>query len=83
MKILRKKLKKVHIAKKIAYYLSSILYLACLIYFIIGILKLNINHADILIIKSIIIAIFCIWYLIYLLMGLMTMIAKNMVLSVT
>lgn len=77
MKILRKKLKKVHIAKKIAYYLSSILYLACLIYFIIGILKLNIDHADILIIKSIIIAIFCIWYLLYLLMGLITMIAKK------
>ena len=77
MKILRKKLKKVHIAKKIAYYLSNILYLACLVYFIIGILKLNINHSDILIIKSVIIAIFCIWYLVYLLMGLITMIAKK------
>lgn len=77
MKILRKKLKKVHIAKKITYYLSGLLYLACLIYFIMGILKLNINHADILVIKSIVIAIFCIWYLIYLLMGLITMIAKK------
>lgn len=74
MKVLKKKLKKVHIAKKIFYNLISILYLACLIYFIIGILKLKgIEN----LIRSIIISIFCVWFLIYLLGGLITMIAKK------
>ncbi len=74
MKVLRKKLKKVHIAKKIFYFLSLILYLATLIYFITGILKL----ADIeTLIRSIIIAIFSVWFLIYMFTGLISMITKK------
>ncbi len=74
MKILRKKLKKVHIAKKIFYFLSLILYLATLIYFITGILKL----ADIeTLIRSIIIAIFSVWFFIYMISGLISMITKK------
>ena len=74
MKVLRKKLRKVHIAKKIFYFLSLILYLATLIYFIIGILKLGDIET---VIRSIIIAIFCVWFLIYAVGGLITMIAKK------
>lgn len=74
MKVLRKKLRKVHIAKKIFYFLSLILYLATLIYFIIGILKLGDIET---VIRSIIIAIFCVWFLIYAVGGLITMITKK------
>lgn len=74
MKVLRKKLRKVHIAKKIFYFLSLVLYLATLIYFIIGILKLGDIET---VIRSIIIAIFCVWFLIYAVSGLITMIAKK------
>lgn len=74
MKVLRKKLRKVHIVKKIFYFLSLILYLAALIYFIIGILKLGDIET---LIRSIIIAIFCVWFLIYSVAGLITMITKK------
>lgn len=74
MKILRKKLKKVHIVKKIFFSLTSILYLATFIYFIYGILKLKDIET---LIRSIVIAIFCVWFLIYLLLGLISMIAKK------
>ena len=40
MKVLQKKLKKVHIVKKIFFSLTTILYLATFIYFVYGILKL-------------------------------------------
>ena len=74
MKILRKKLKKVHIVKKIFYFLSLIIYLPSLIYFIMGLLKLSgIETA----LRIIVIAFFCIWFLIYLLGGLITMLAKK------
>lgn len=74
MKVLRKKLRKVHIVKKVFYFLSTILYLASLIYFIIGILKLSDIET---LIRSIIIAIFSVWFLIYLIGGLISMIAKK------
>lgn len=74
MKVLRKKLHKVHIVKKIFYFLSLILYLASLIYFIIGILKLGDIET---VIRSIIIAIFCVWFLVYAFSGLLTMLAKK------
>ena len=74
MKVLRKKLKKVHIVKKIFFSLTSILYLATFIYFIYGILKLKDIET---LIRSIVIAIFCVWFLIYLLLGLISMIAKK------
>ena len=74
MKVLKKKLKKVHIAKKIFYFLSLILYLATLIYFIIGILKLGDIET---LIRSIVIAIFCVWFFVYAFAGLITMITKK------
>ena len=74
MKVLRKKLKKVHIVKKIFFSLTSILYLATFIYFIYGLLKLKDIET---LIRSIVIAIFCVWFLIYLLLGLISMIAKK------
>lgn len=74
MKVLQKKLKKVHIVKKIFFSLTTILYLATFIYFVYGILKLKDIET---LIRSIVIAIFCVWFLIYLLLGLISMITKK------
>lgn len=74
MKVLRKKLRKVHIVKKIFYFLSLLLYIATFIYFITGILKLGDIEK---VIRSIIIAVFCVWFLIYCFSGLITMITKK------
>lgn len=73
MKILFKKLAKVHAAKKVFYFLTSLLYLASLIYFIYNLLHFNIET----LLRIIVIAIGIIWILIYLLSGLLTMIAKK------
>lgn len=74
MKVLRKKLKKVHILKKLFYNLTSILYIASLVYFIYGILKLKGIET---LIRSIVIALFIVWGLIYLLFGLVTLLSKK------
>lgn len=74
MKVLRKKLKKVHGAKKVFYFLSSILYIASFAYFTYGILKLKgIEN----LIRGIIIGFFGLWSIIYLLCGLLTMLSKK------
>lgn len=73
MKILFKKLAKVHPAKKVFYFLSLLLYLASLIYFIFNLLHFNIET----LLRVIIIAIGIIWLFVYLLSGLLTMIAKK------
>lgn len=74
MKVLKKKLKKVHIAKKFFYTLTTILYLVSLIYFIYGILKLKGIET---LIRSIIIGIFIVWFIVYALFGLITLISKK------
>ncbi len=74
MKVLKRKLKKVHIVKRIFYNLTLILYIACFAYFIYGLLHLpNIETA----LRIIVIAFFGIWLLIYILCGLLSMLAKK------
>ena len=73
MKILFKKLAKIHVAKKIFYFLTLILYLAALINFIFALLHFNIET----LLRVIIIAVGIIWLLVYFLSGLLTMIAKK------
>lgn len=74
MKVLKKKLKKVHGAKKFFYFLASIIYIASFSYFIYGILKLKgIEN----LIRGIVIGFFALWLVIYLLCGLLTMLSKK------
>lgn len=74
MKVLKKKLKKVHIVKKIFYFLTIFIYIATFSYFIYGILKLKGIET---LIRSIVIGFFTIWLLIYILCGLLTMLSKK------
>lgn len=74
MKVLRKKLKKVSKVQKFFYYLSCLLYIAALVYFIIGLLKLKGIET---LIRSLVIAFFSIWLVLYILSGLVTMVAKK------
>ena len=74
MKILMKKLKKVSMPKKIFYLLTIVAYLATYIYFIIGLKKLAGIET---LIRIIIILFFGIWYVIYLLGGLLGMLSKK------
>lgn len=74
MKILKKKLKRVHVAKKFFYYLTIVLYAILYAYFIYGILKLaGIEN----LLRGLIIGFFGIWLVIYILCGLITMISKK------
>ena len=74
MKVLRKKLQKVGIVKKIFFFLSVLLYLPILGFFIYNILHLvGVETA----IRIIAIVILSIWGLIYILSGLVTMIQKK------
>lgn len=74
MKVLRKKLQKVGIVKKIFFFLSILLYLPILGFFIYNILHLvGVETA----IRIIAIVILSIWGLIYILSGLVTMIQKK------
>ncbi len=74
MKVLTKKLKKVHGAKKFFYFLSLILYIITFSFFTYNLLRLkNIEN----LIRYIVIAFFGLWFLIYILCGLLTMIAKK------
>ena len=74
MKILLKKLKKVNAAKKITYFLTTLLYLACLIYFTISLLHLTRIET---IARIIIIIFFIIWFIIYSIGGLITLLSKK------
>lgn len=74
MKVLRKKLKKVNLAKKILYFLAIILYIGTYAYFVYGILKLKgIEN----LIRGLVIGFFGLWLIIYILCGLLTMISKK------
>lgn len=74
MKVLRKKLKKVHGAKKFFYLISILLYIATFSYFIYGLLKLKGIET---LIRGIVIGFFSIWLIIYILCGLLTMLSKK------
>ena len=74
MKVLKKKLKKVHGAKKFFYFFSILIYIPTYIYFILGILKLN-GIENFL--RGVIIGFFGIWLIIYILCGLISMISKR------
>jgi len=72
--LLKKKLKRVHVAKKFFYYLTIVLYAILYAYFIYGILKLaGIEN----LLRGLIIGFFGIWLVIYILCGLITMISKK------
>ena len=74
MKVLAKKLKKANKIEKFFYFFSIVLYLLTFIYFIYGILQLKgIEN----LIRGIAIAFFTIWFLIYILSGLLTILAKK------
>ncbi|HAB67387.1 MAG TPA: hypothetical protein DCE23_08475 [Firmicutes bacterium] len=74
MKVLKSKLKKVHIVKRIFFFLSIIIYIATYGLFVFSILKLkNVEN----LIRYIIIGFFGLWLLIYILSGLITMLAKK------
>ncbi len=74
MKVLSKKLKKVHTVKKIFYFLTIVIYLATYILFVKSLLKLTgIEN----LIRIIIIVFFGLWFFIYLLSGLVAMIKKS------
>lgn len=73
MKILLKKLAKVHLIKRIFYFSTSLLYISSLIYFTYSLLHFNIET----LLRIIIILIGIVWLFIYLLSGLLTMIAKK------
>ena len=74
MKILGKKLKKVHIVKRFFYFLSLIIYIPSLIYFIIGLLKLSGIETGI---RIGVIIFFAIWFAIYSLGGLISLLSKK------
>ena len=74
MKVLKRKIKNIKPAKKFFYYLTIILYIATFIYFIYGILHLKGIET---LIRIIIIVFFSLWIAIYMLSGLITMIAKK------
>ena len=74
MKVLKRKLKKVHIAKRIFYHLTNILYIATLAFLAYMLLKyIKVERA----LEIIGVAIFGIWFLIYLLGGLIAMLSKK------
>ncbi len=74
MKVLHKKLKKVHFLKKFFYNLTLLAYIGTFIYFIYQILRLK-GIEDIL--RYVAIGFFGVWLLLYLLIGLVTMISKK------
>ena len=74
MKVLRKKLKKVHGFKKFIYYFSLIFYIITFSFFILSILKLKGIET---ILRIIVLTFFGLWFLIYILCGLLTMITKK------
>ncbi len=74
MNILLKKLKKISITKKIAYFLTSILYLIALIYFIYGLLHLKGIETFL---RIIIIILFILWFTGYSLFGLLSLLQKR------
>ena len=74
MKVLLKKLKKVSGIKKFFYFISLIFYITAFTLFIMSILKLKSIET---LIRIIIITFFVIWFLIYFLSGLLTMISKK------
>lgn len=74
MKVLKNKLKKVHIAKRFFYFLSIIGYLLTYILFVYSLLKLKGIETTI---RYIVIGFFGIWFLIYGLSGLLTMLSKK------
>ena len=74
MKILRKKLKKVHIVKKILFLLTLLIYIPSLVYFTMGLLKLTGIET---ILRIAVIVFFIIWLFVYLLGGFISMIVKK------
>ena len=74
MKVLFKKLGKVHIVKKIFYFLTSILYITALVFLIKGLLNLKGIETGL---RMIIIAISIIWGFVYLFGGLLSMLARK------
>lgn len=74
MKVLKNKLKKVHIAKRFFFFLSIFVYLITYGFFVFSLLKLgNIET----LIRYIIIGFFGLWFFIYVLSGLITMLSKK------
>lgn len=74
MKVLFKKLSKVHIVKKIFYFLTSILYITALVFLIKGLLELKGIETGL---RIIVIAIAVIWGCIYVFGGLLTLLARK------
>ena len=74
MKILRKKLKKVSKPKKIFYFLTIFLFLITFFYFIYGLLRLTAVET---LIRVIIIIFFSTWFILYLLIGLISILSKK------
>ena len=75
MNILKKKLKKVNKIKKVIYFFTLLLYLTTYIYFMIGLLNLKGIET---IIRIIVLLFFGIWFVVYLLSGLLSLISKKM-----
>ncbi len=81
MKVLMKKLKKVDGLEKFFYFLSLIIYIFAIVLFIYSIFKYKAiitSGPKEMTIVIIIIVFFCIWFLLYLLCGLITMISKKL-----
>lgn len=74
MKVLFKKLSKVHIVKRIFYFLTSILYITALVFLIKGLLELKGIETGL---RIIIISIAIIWGCIYIFCGLLTLLARK------
>ena len=76
MSVLHKKLKRINIFQRILYYLTQVLYLGALAYFIYAILKLKGIETTLRIIGIVVLGI---WALIYILGGLISLLTKKVV----
>ena len=74
MNILKKKLKKVNKVKKILYFFTSLVFLVTYIYFLIGLLHLSGIET---LIRIIVLVFFGIWFVVYLLAGLLALISRK------
>lgn len=74
MKVLGKKFKKVHGVKKFFYFLSCIVYLATFGYFVYNLLHLKGIET---VLRTIVIIFFGIWFLVYVFLGLISILAKK------
>ena len=74
MNILKKKLKKVNKVKKVLYFFTSLVFLVTYIYFLIGLLHLSGIET---LIRIIVLVFFGIWFVVYLLAGLLALISRK------